>query len=417
MSNRDVNGAIEWLAGQAKTRANRGPVCVRAPRGMRTRCRRMAARPSKRGPTWRTNTRPQSPRTRMTNSGRPSSRGHSYSTGGTYGHAWVADSDETAWSVDYKRHGKIGPMPHLPSGWSGIHTATVGYITGAQYYADNKHTFKGLQSGYWDGKIPPLENIKRPTLTATSPPLLHGGWRAGCRTWAMDIGNQPRSSTSSDTPPAPCEQYNAKWAPDMAEPATTGRRPTTASLPRGSRTRRNEQAPAESCGGLLLLSVTADMRIPARPRLESKMTHLFDLGDYEQPPPKAPVHACAGAYCRVCASSSSGSEAKRRGTAAVKRDEAWWADAALFLDGLDRQEIFTVDDLRESIGEPQGSGNQFDRSSAAGLPPTRSSTTATGRPGLEQPRAHGPVWRRHERHDTHQPQARLCPLLRGMGRR
>ena len=89
------------------------------------------------------------------------------------------------------------------------------------------------------------------------------------------------------------------------------------------------------------------------------MTHLFDLGDYEQPPPKAPVHACAGAYCRVCASSSSGSEAKRRGTAAVKRDEAWWADAALFLDGLDRQEIFTVDDLRESIGEPQGSGNQF----------------------------------------------------------
>ena len=50
-------------------------------------------------------------------------------------------------------------------------------------------------------------------------------------------------------------------------------------------------------------------------------------------------------------------QATRHGRGQTRR--GLWADAALFLDGLDRQEIFTVDDLRESIGEPQGSGNQF----------------------------------------------------------
>ena len=56
-----------------------------------------------------------------------------YSTAGTYGHAWVADSDETAWSVDYKRNGKIDRVPIRIPGWTSYYKATVGYITGAQY--------------------------------------------------------------------------------------------------------------------------------------------------------------------------------------------------------------------------------------------------------------------------------------------
>ena len=167
MSNRDVNGAIEWLPGEQKPSQSWAGLCQSASRN----AYKMPAYGSSAKQAWANVENKY--KTKITSykddefwSTVP--RGAIlYSTGGTYGHAWVADSDETAWSVDYKRHGKIDRCPIRLSGWSGIYKATVGYITGAQYYADNKHTFKGLQSGYWDGKIPPLENIERPTLTAT----------------------------------------------------------------------------------------------------------------------------------------------------------------------------------------------------------------------------------------------------------
>ena len=84
------------------------------------------------------------------------------------------------------------------------------------------------------------------------------------------------------------------------------------------------------------------------------MTALFDLSDYQEP-----THACAGSVCQVCQTTKTPQQAKRAGTASVKRDEAWWQEAAQFLRHLVAGDVFTVDDLRLAIGEPEGSGNQF----------------------------------------------------------
>ena len=81
-----------------------------------------------------------------------------YSTAGTYGHAWMCqDAGESAWSVDYKRSGKIDEVPIKIKGWSSYYKATVGYIEGAHVYSDNDGWFKGLTKTKWDGKIPPYD--------------------------------------------------------------------------------------------------------------------------------------------------------------------------------------------------------------------------------------------------------------------
>ena len=223
MSNRDVNGAIEWLAGQSKNPSQSwAGLCQSASRN----AYKMPAYGSSAKQAWANVENKY--KTKITSykddefwSTVP--RGAIlYSTGGTYGHAWVADSDETAWSVDYKRHGKIDRCPIRLSGWSGIYKATVGYITGAQYYADNKHTFKGLQSGYWDGKIPPLENIE--AADADRDLASAAAWRLACRLSDLGYGHWKSAPIKYQQryPAGAMEQYNAKWAPDMAEPSHYG---------------------------------------------------------------------------------------------------------------------------------------------------------------------------------------------------
>ena len=81
-----------------------------------------------------------------------------YSTAGQYGHAWIADDDMTGWSVDYKRNGYIDRVEIRLKGWNSYYAATAGYITGCQWYKGDGF-FEGLSTGYWDSKIPPLENV------------------------------------------------------------------------------------------------------------------------------------------------------------------------------------------------------------------------------------------------------------------
>ena len=81
------------------------------------------------------------------NGGSPVPRGSIvYATAGKYGHAWLANGDMTAWSVDYKRSGYIDLVDIRLKGWSSYYQSTVGYIIGAQYYSDNDGFFKGLST-------------------------------------------------------------------------------------------------------------------------------------------------------------------------------------------------------------------------------------------------------------------------------
>ena len=89
------------------------------------------------------------------------------------------------------------------------------------------------------------------------------------------------------------------------------------------------------------------------------MTTLFDLSDFEEHISKPKTHACAGDHCQVCQRTNTGQQAKKLGTAIVKRDESWWAAAAKWLWEMPSGTQFTADDLREAIGRPEGSGNQF----------------------------------------------------------
>ena len=89
------------------------------------------------------------------------------------------------------------------------------------------------------------------------------------------------------------------------------------------------------------------------------MSTLFDLSDFAEPAPKPKTHACAGEHCQVCQRTTTGQQAKKIGTASVTKDEAWWDAAAKWLWEMPSGTLFTADDLREAIGRPQGSGNQF----------------------------------------------------------
>ena len=84
---------------------------------------------------------------------------------------------ETAWSVDYKRHGKSANAPFgLVAGPASTGHGRLHHRGAVLRRASTR---SGLQSGYWDG--PPLENIQAADADRDLAPLLHGGWRAGCR--------------------------------------------------------------------------------------------------------------------------------------------------------------------------------------------------------------------------------------------
>jgi hypothetical protein len=86
---------------------------------------------------------------------------------------------------------------------------------------------------------------------------------------------------------------------------------------------------------------------------------MFDLSDFDEPAAPNVTHACAGEHCQVCQRTNTGQQAKKAGTASVRRDETWWDAAAQWLWNMPSGTQFTADDLREAVGRPQGSGNQF----------------------------------------------------------
>jgi hypothetical protein len=139
-----------------------------------------------------------------------------YSTAGQYGHAWIADDDMTGWSVDYKRNGYIDRVEIRLKGWNSYYAATAGYITGCQWYKGDGF-FEGLSTGYWDSKIPPLENV----MAANDDRELASAaaWRLACRLSDLGYGkwkNSPVKYTQVYPAKAMIE-YNEKWAPDMAD--------------------------------------------------------------------------------------------------------------------------------------------------------------------------------------------------------
>lgn len=223
MTNRDVAGALKWLADQSKNPSQSWKgLC-------QSSCRqayKMPAYGSSAKQAWSNVDKKY--RTAITNYkddewwATVPAGAILYSTAGTYGHAWVADSDETAWSVDYKRNGKIDRVPIRIPGWSSYYKATVGYITGAQYYADNKHIFKGLQTGYWDGKVPPLENV----MAANDDRALASAavWRLACRLSDLGYGNWKASPIkyTQTYPVKAVEAYNEKHGPGMEDKSQYG---------------------------------------------------------------------------------------------------------------------------------------------------------------------------------------------------
>ena len=116
-----------------------------------------------------------------------------YSSGGgapSAGHAWVVhDAGESAWTVDYKRSGKIDKCQIDLPGWSNIKKHTNGYIFGAQYYDKNDHLFKGLTFKWWDGHTPPHANL----LNALGEPdtlANSAAWRLTMRLHDLGFGEQ-----------------------------------------------------------------------------------------------------------------------------------------------------------------------------------------------------------------------------------
>jgi len=109
-----------------------------------------------------------------------------YSTSGTYGHAWLACGDGAAYSNDYKRKGKIDKVPIDLPGWGNVKKATVGYISGAQFYEKEGSHFFGLNFDMWDGSVPPFDNC----LAAWEDQTLANKaiWRMTCRLHDLGFG-------------------------------------------------------------------------------------------------------------------------------------------------------------------------------------------------------------------------------------
>lgn len=222
MSNRDVDGAIDWLANQSKnpTQSWKG-LC-------QSSCRQAYGLPA-----WAPSaTQAWAAVDAVYKTKCPDYKDKSwwaaiprgaiiYSTAGQYGHAWVADNDMTGWSVDYKRSGYIDRVEIRLKGWNSYYAATVGYITGCQWYKGDGF-FKGLSSGYWDGKVPPYENVAfanddRELASAAA-------WRLACRLSDIGYGSWKNSPVKYEQvyPARAMESYNEHWAPEMEDKSQYG---------------------------------------------------------------------------------------------------------------------------------------------------------------------------------------------------
>ena len=138
-----------------------------------------------------------------------------------YGHAWVAGGDMTGWSVDYKRSGKIDRVEIRLKGWASYYEHTKGYILGAQYY-EGDGWFKGIEKGYWDSKIPPLDNL----MAANDDRALASAavWRLACRLSDLGYGNWKNAPVKYTQvyPVKAVEAYNEKHGPNMPDKSQYG---------------------------------------------------------------------------------------------------------------------------------------------------------------------------------------------------
>ncbi len=144
-----------------------------------------------------------------------------YSLAGKYGHAWVADDDMTGWSVDYKRSGHIDRVEIRLKGWNSYYAATAGYITGCQWYKGDGF-FEGLNAGYWDNKIPPIENIE--AAEADRSLANAAVWRLACRLSDIGYGSWKNSPVKYEQtyPEKAIIAYNEVHAPDMEDKGKYG---------------------------------------------------------------------------------------------------------------------------------------------------------------------------------------------------
>lgn len=143
-----------------------------------------------------------------------------YSTAGTYGHAWLAAGDMTAWSNDYKRHAQIDRVPIDIPAWSSVKAATQGYVIGTQWY-EGDGFFKGLTTGLWDGKVPPYENVKKADEDRTLASA--AAWRLACRLHDLGFGGEKWTPVKyvQTYPVKAMAEYNAKYE-GMEDPTVYG---------------------------------------------------------------------------------------------------------------------------------------------------------------------------------------------------
>ena len=154
----------------------------------------------------------------------------------------------TGWSVDYKRSGYIDRVEIRLKGWSSYYQATAGYITGCQWYKGDGF-FKGLSTGYWDNKIPDLENVM---LAKRSDSRLGRSLETGLRLSDIGYGKWKNSPVkySQVYPVNAMIEYNEVHAPDRRTSLSTVPRRMSAYLRKESDGRQEEailgnQSPSE----------------------------------------------------------------------------------------------------------------------------------------------------------------------------
>ena len=200
MSNRDVDGAIEWLANQSKnpTQSWKG-LC-------QSSCRQAYGLPawaSSATQAWAAvdkKYKVECPDYKDKSWWSAIPRGAIiYSTAGKYGHAWIADNDMTGWSVDYKRSGYIdrveirlkgGPPTTKPQ------RGTSPDVSGTRATASSKayRPATGI-TRFQTSKM----SCSRTTIGLSPRPQL-GDWPAACPTLATGNGRTARSNIPRFTP-------------------------------------------------------------------------------------------------------------------------------------------------------------------------------------------------------------------------
>ena len=149
-----------------------------------------------------------------------------------YGHAWIAAGDMTGWSVDYKRSGYIDLVEIRLKGWASYYEHTKGYILGAQYY-EGDGWFKGIEKGYWDSKIPPIENVMLANEDRTLASA--AAWRLACRLADIGYGKWKNAPVKYEQtyPVNAMIEYNEVHAPDMEDKSQYGEKAHTRIFEKG----------------------------------------------------------------------------------------------------------------------------------------------------------------------------------------